>query len=151
MKVAIFPGSFDPITKGHEDIILRAAGMYDKIIVAMGTNTSKKYLFDEAQRLQWIQDCFKNSSNIEVKKYQGLTIDFAKAENANYIVRGLRNSIDFEYEKSIAEMNKKMAPNIDTILLYTKTDYAAISSTIIRELIRNKMDVSSFLPEAVKL
>lgn len=151
MKVAIFPGSFDPITKGHEDIILRAASMYDKIIVAMGTNTSKKYLFEPEQRLQWIQDCFKDLPNIEVKNYEGLTIDFAKAENANYIVRGLRNTIDFEYEKSIADMNKKMAPNIDTILLYTTTEYAAISSTIIRELIRNKMDVSSFLPQAVKL
>lgn len=151
MKIAIFPGSFDPITKGHEDIIKRAIPMFDKIVVAMGINTSKKYLFDETQRLLWIQECFKDNKKIDVISYQGLTTDFAQSVNAKYIVRGLRNTIDFEYEKSIAEMNKKMVPGIETVFLFTDPSYAAISSTIVRELIRNNTDVSSFLPEAVKL
>ncbi|MCT4665188.1 MAG: pantetheine-phosphate adenylyltransferase [Flavobacteriales bacterium] len=150
-KIAIFPGSFDPITKGHEDILLRMRPLFDKIIVAIGNNSTKKYMFGLEQRMRWIEQTFAEFDNIETDSFQGLTVNYCKEKDANFILRGLRNSNDFEYEKSIAQMNNTLVPNIETILVYTKPEYASISSTIIRDIIKNGSDASRFLPEEVKI
>lgn len=150
-KVAVFPGSFDPITLGHYSVVTRATALFDKVIVAMGTNTSKKYLFSKEQRFEMIQAAFSNHPNVDVHFFDGLTVDFCKNNNAKFILRGLRNGIDFEYEKSIAEMNKSVNTEIETIFLMTDAKYGAISSSIIRELIKNKADVSTYLPKGVTL
>ena len=150
-KIGIFPGSFDPITKGHEHIILKAASMVDQLVVAIGTNSSKKYLFNLEKRVKWVEDTFKNNEKITVNTYNGLTVEFAKSVNANYIFRGLRSSIDFEYEKPIAETNSILNPSINTVFLLTNKEFGMISSSIVREIIKNNGDVSHFLPETVKI
>lgn len=150
-KIAIFPGSFDPITKGHEDILLRMRPLFDKIIVAIGNNSTKKYMFGLEQRMRWIEQTFAEFDDIETDSFQGLTVNYCKEKDANFILRGLRNSNDFEYEKSIAQMNNTLVPDIETILVYTKPEYASISSTIIRDIIKNGSDASRFLPEEVKI
>lgn len=150
-RIAIFPGSFDPITKGHESIIKRALPIFDKIIIAIGTNSNKKYMFDLEQRKAWIENTFSNASNIEVKTYSGLTVDFCKEQNANFILRGLRSYSDFDYEFGIAQMNKSLVSNIETIFLLTEPEYSAISSTIVRDILRNNGKVEQFLPGAVTL
>ena len=150
-KIGIFPGSFDPITKGHEHIILKAASMVDQLVVAIGTNSSKKYLFDLEKRVKWIEATFKNNEKINVKTYNGLTVEFAKSVNANYIFRGLRSSIDFEYEKPIAETNKLLSPHIESVFLIPDSSISMISSSIIREIIKNNGKVDQFLPEQVKI
>jgi len=134
-KIGIFPGSFDPITKGHEHIILKAASMVDQLVVAIGTNSSKKYLFNLEKRVKWVEATFKNNEKITVNTYNGLTVEFAKSVNANYIFRGLRSSIDFEYEKPIAETNKLLSPNIESVFLIPDSSISMISSSIIREII----------------
>lgn len=146
MKKAIFPGSFDPFTKGHFDIVNRALPLFDEIIIGIGNNTTKQYLLPLAQRIEQIEILYKDNSKIKVLTYEGLTTAFADKMNCNFIVRGIRNSIDFEYEKSIAEMNKKMNPNIETIFLNCSPDLASISSTIVREILKSGGDVSQFLP-----
>ena len=150
-RVAVFPGSFDPITKGHEDLILRGTVLFDEVIVALGTNTTKNYMFSVEQRLQWITDVFQSVPSIRVVAYTGLTVDFCKKENANFILRGIRNTIDMEYENSIAQMNKSIAPEIETVLLFATPSCAAVNSTTVRELIKNKADVSAFLPQGVNV
>ena len=150
-KIGIFPGSFDPITKGHEHIILKAASMVDQLVVAIGTNSSKKYLFNLEKRVKWVEDTFKNNEKITVNTYNGLTVEFAKSVNANYIFRGLRSSIDFEYEKPIAETNKLLSPNIESVFLLPDSSISMISSSIIREIIKNNGKVDQFLPEQVKI
>jgi len=150
-KIAFFPGSFDPITKGHEDIVRRAIPMYDEIIVALGVNSSKNYMFSFEQRLKWIEDTFKDCTNIKVVSYEGLTIDACKKHNAKFILRGLRNSNDYEYEKSIAMMNQALAPDIETVYLNTRPELSAISSTIIRDIIKNQGDSAAFLASGVQL
>ncbi|MFM2048992.1 MAG: pantetheine-phosphate adenylyltransferase [Bacteroidota bacterium] len=146
MKKAIFPGSFDPFTKGHFDIVNRALPLFDEIIIGIGHNTTKQYLLPLAQRIEQIEILFKGNSKIKVLTYEGLTTVFAAQMNCNYIVRGIRNTIDFEYEKSIADMNKKMDANIETIFLNCSPQLASISSTIVREIIKSGGDVSQFLP-----
>ncbi|MFM7233655.1 MAG: pantetheine-phosphate adenylyltransferase [Flavobacteriales bacterium] len=148
-KVAVFPGSFDPITKGHEEIVRRAALLFDEVIVAVGRNTSKAALFAETTRLDWVKKTFADMPQVRVEFFEGLTIDFCKKNNASYIVRGIRNGADFEYERSIAHMNKQMFPGIETVLLYADPQWISLSSTIIREIIKNKGDVSQFLPSVV--
>jgi pantetheine-phosphate adenylyltransferase len=148
-KIAIFPGSFDPITKGHEDIVLRAAGLFDRVIVAIGHNTSKKYLFPLEQRLQWINDTFRDVSNVEVQSYEGLTVDYCKSIRARYMIRGLRSVVDFEYEKAIAQMSAELDNEIETVLLYTAPQFSAINSTVVREIIKNNGDVSTFVPNKI--
>ena len=150
-KIGIFPGSFDPITKGHEHIILKAASMVDQLVVAIGTNSSKKYLFNLEKRVKWVEATFKNNEKITVNTYNGLTVEFAKSVNANYIFRGLRSSIDFEYEKPIAETNKLLSPNIESVFLIPDSSISMISSSIIREIIKNNGKVDQFLPKQVKI
>ena len=149
-RIAFFPGSFDPITRGHEDIVRRALPMFDEIVVALGVNTSKNYMFTFEQRLKWIENTFADCAKIKVVSYEGLTVDTCKKHQANFILRGLRNSNDYEYEKSIALMNQAMAPDIETIYLNTRPKWAAISSTIIRDIIKNQGNAAPFLASGVQ-
>jgi|TARA_R110002072_G_scaffold202443_2_gene360221 pantetheine-phosphate adenylyltransferase len=148
MKKAVFPGSFDPITLGHEDIITRAIPLFDEIIVAIGINADKKYMFSLEQRKKFIEDCFKEYKNVKVVTYKGLTVDFCKKNDVDYIVRGLRNPADFEFEKAIAHTNRDLAP-IETVFLLTAAKTSYISSSIVRDVLRNGGDVSSLVPSSV--
>ena len=150
-KTAVFPGSFDPITKGHESVILRALPLFDKLIIAVGHNSLKKGYFDIEKRMNWIREVFRNQEKIEVKSYSGLTIDFCKAEKAEFILRGLRSGGDFEFEKSIAHMNRDMQSKVETVFLLTLPEYAHVSSSIVREIVSNGGDASIFVPASVKL
>lgn len=150
-KIAVFPGSFDPVTKGHEDLIRRALPLFDKVIVAIGVNAEKKYMFSLEERMAWIRKAFQTEKNLEVKNYKGLTVNFCKEEGATYILRGLRDNKDFEFEKSIAQMNRELEPGIETLFLVSKPEYSAYSSSIVRDIIRNNGDVSRFIPDSVKL
>jgi pantetheine-phosphate adenylyltransferase len=149
LKIAIFPGSFDPITIGHVDIVKRSIPLFDKIIVAIGVNTQKKYLFSLEQRTEWIKDVFKEYPTIEVSSYNGLTINYCKEIGAQYLLRGIRSASDFEYEKTIAHLNHTMESQIETILMLSPPEYSSISSTIVREIILGKGDVSKFVPKEI--
>jgi pantetheine-phosphate adenylyltransferase len=148
-KIAIFPGSFDPITVGHVDIVTRAVPLFDEIVIAIGVNTQKKYLFSLEQRIEWIQNVFKNQPTVKVESYTGLTVNYCQQKNAKYIIRGIRSSADFEYEKTIAQLNKMMQPDLDTFLILSSPELSAISSTIVREIIIGGGDTSKFLPKEV--
>ena len=148
-KVAVFPGSFDPITKGHVAIVKKALPLFDKVIIGIGTNSLKKCFFDLDQRKSHLRTVFKLESNIEIMSYEGLTVDFCKKQNANFIVRGLRDVKDFEYEKNIAIMNNKISPDIETIFFTTDPEYVAINSRIVRDIIKNGGDVTQFLPNEI--
>lgn len=150
-KIAVFPGTFDPVTKGHVSIIKRASPLFDYIIVAVGENTSKNRMFGLDQRISWLQAAFAKEENVEIKTYKGLTVDFCKSENAQFILRGVRNTLDFEYEKSIAQMNKELFGKLETVFLYTSPEHSAISSTIVREIIKSGGNASPFLPEGVSI
>ncbi len=150
-KIALFPGSFDPITTGHIDIITRGLDLFDKIIVGIGNNAQKNYMFPINDRIQFVKDSLKEYPQVEVMPYDGLTVDFCKTIHAHFILRGVRNAIDFEYEKSIAQMNYAVESNIETVFLITSPLYAPLSSTIVRDLIRHGADVSAFVGEGVKL
>lgn len=150
-RIAVFPGSFDPITVGHVDIIKRGLKIFDRIIVGIGSNAEKKYMFDLQKREAWVQQTFASESRISVVTYQGLTVDFCKKVNAGFILRGLRNSPDFEFEKAIAHMNGAISNGLETTFILTDLRFAAISSSIVRDIIRNGGDVSAFIPESVKL
>jgi pantetheine-phosphate adenylyltransferase len=149
MKIAVFPGSFDPITVGHVDIVRRCIPLFDKIIIAVGVNSQKKYLFPLEKRMEWMHKVFENESKIEVSSYQGLTINYCKEVSANYILRGIRSAADFEYEKTIAHLNHTMNIDIETILILSPPEYSSISSTIVREIILGKGDVSKFVPQEI--
>lgn len=150
-RIAVFPGSFDPITRGHEDLIRRTLPLFDKVVVAIGVNAEKKYMFSLENRIKWIKQTFASESNLEVGNYEGLTVDYCKEIGAQHIIRGLRNANDFEFEKSIAQMNRELAPEIETISLVTHPRYAAYSSSIVRDILRNKGDVSKFIPNSIQL
>jgi pantetheine-phosphate adenylyltransferase len=150
-KIAVFPGSFDPITIGHEEIVRRALPLFDEIIVAIGQNTSKNSLFSIEQRTGWIESTFRDATQVRVMPFSGLTVDFCRAQSAAYILRGVRNVGDYEYERSIAHMNKALNPAVETVLLFSDLSAASIHSTIIREIIKNKGDVSQFLPKSVNV
>jgi pantetheine-phosphate adenylyltransferase len=150
-KTAIFPGSFDPITLGHESIIKRALPLFDEIIIAIGTNSEKKTFFSLEKRTRWIKLIFKNESKIKVKTYSGLTIDFCKKEKVKYILRGLRTSADFEFERVIAQMNKSMMNDIETVFILTTPELSAITSTVVRDIIRHGGNASHFVPKGIKL
>jgi len=150
-RIAIFPGSFDPITKGHENILHRALPLFDEIIVAIGKNSNKQNYFSLEQREKWIKHVFANEPKVRVETYSGLTIDFCKKMDAHFILRGLRTSADFEFEKAIAQNNKAMAPEIETIFILPIPELSAINSTIVRDIIRNGADASQFVPSGINL
>ncbi|HRE74524.1 MAG TPA: pantetheine-phosphate adenylyltransferase [Flavobacteriales bacterium] len=150
-RIAIFPGTFDPVTKGHESVVRRALPLFDRIVMAIGMNSAKTAMFPIEQRMQWIRDIFKDDPKVVVKTYEGLTVNFCKNEKANFILRGLRTHSDFEYEKAISQMNLSMAPEIETVFLITEPAFSAISSTIVREIIRHNGDVSRFIPKGIQL
>jgi pantetheine-phosphate adenylyltransferase len=150
-KTAIFPGSFDPFTVGHESIVKRALPLFDKIIIAIGHNINKEYYFPLEKRVGWIKKIFKGNSSVEVKTYKGLTVDFCKQVNARYILRGLRTSSDFEYERAVGQMNKAMYPEIETVFLLTMPQHTAINSTIVRDIIRYGGDPSLFIPKDLNI
>ena len=150
MRRALFPGSFDTITKGHEDIIMRGLNLFDEIVIGVGINSEKKYMFSSEKRINFIKKLFMKSNKISVTSYMGLTVDFCKTINANYILRGLRNPGDFEFEKAIAHTNRNLS-GIETIFLLTSVETSFISSGIVREIILNNGDYRSLVPNSVKL
>ncbi len=149
-RIAVFPGSFDPVTIGHVSIVMRALPLFDRIVVAIGENSHKHYMFTLEQRLEWLRQTFKNEPNVETISFQGLTADLCVKLGASYIVRGLRNSTDHGFERSIALMNHALR-GVETIFLPALPEHAHISSTIVRELMANNADVSAFVPAAVRL
>jgi pantetheine-phosphate adenylyltransferase len=148
-KIAIFPGSFDPFTVGHESIVRRALTMFDKIIIMIGFNSNKDSFFPIEKRLNWINQVFKDNEKVEVRIHEGLTVDFCKEVGAKYILRGIRTSADFEYERAIAQVNKKMHPEIETVFLLTLPEHTPINATIVRDIIFHGGDASMFLPKGL--
>ncbi len=150
-RIAVFPGSFDPITKGHEDIILRAIPLFDEIIVAIGTNSSKNYYYSLEKRLDMIRYTFRNEPKVKVETYLGMTVDYCKEVGATHLLRGLRTSADFEFERSIAHINQTLHPDIDTVFLLSLQEYSAINSTIVRDILSNGGDPQRFVPKGLDL
>lgn len=150
MKRAIFPGSFDPLTLGHYDIIQRGVTLFDEIIVAIGVNSNKKYMFSLEERKQFIEDAFKDEPKVTVQTYKGLTVDFCKEIDIEFILRGLRNPADFEFEKAIAHTNRDLAP-IETVFLLTSASTSYIASSIVREVIKNNGDYTKLVPNSVRI
>lgn len=144
-RIAVFPGTFDPITIGHVSIVRRALPLFDRIIVGMGVNSTKRTMFDVEQRLAWIRDAFRDDARVEAIAFEGLTMDLCKREGATFILRGLRNSTDHGYERSIALMNRQLS-GVETLFLPSAPEHAHISSTIVRELLANNADVSALVP-----
>ena len=151
LKIAIFPGSFAPFSVGHQSIVDRALPLFDKIVIAIGINSEKNLYFSIEERLEWITTVYGKNPKIEVKPYEGLTVDFCKKEKANYILRGLRDSHDFKFEKNIAQMNKELNTNIETIFIITPPQLSHISSSIIRDIIKNGGDVKKFVPKEINI
>ncbi len=149
MRIAVFAGSFDPITKGHVDIVTRATPLFDKIIVAMGINSAKKYFFDTEQRIAFIEAAFEHLPSVEVDTYEQLTAFYCKEKGANFLLRGLRNSTDFNYENTIAHLNATIGDDLETVFLIAASEYSCYSSTVVREIIKGGGDPSIFLPESV--
>ena len=150
MKRAVFPGSFDPITLGHLDILERSIPLFDEIIIGVGSNSEKKYMFPLSKRMAFIEETFSEYKSISVAKYQGLTIEFCKKVQANFIIRGLRNPADFEFEKAIAHTNRKLS-GIETVFLLTSAKTSFISSSIVREIISNRGDYTQLVPPTVRV
>ena len=150
-KIAVFPGSFDPFTIGHENIVIRALGFFDEIIIAVGANALKKSYYSLEIRKEMIRRIFLNEVRVRVDHYEGLTVDFCTRNGAKYILRGLRTAADFEFERAIAQVNKALAPEIDSVFLLTVTDHSYINSTIVRDIIRSGGDAARFVPDAINL
>lgn len=150
-KIAVFPGSFDPFTVGHESVVIRALPLFDKIIIAIGTNTQKKSFLPVEGKIRLINDVFKNEKKVEVTQYSGLTIDFCISINAGYILRGLRTSADFEYERAISHLNKSMKPEVETVFILTAPEHSHIFSTIVRDILMYGGDASNFIPRGIDI
>ena len=150
-KVAVFPGSYDPFTRGHESIVKRGLEVFDKIIVAIGVNSGKDYMFPLEKRIAWIEEVFQNDNRVEVKSFTGLTVDFCNDEGAKYILRGLRNTRDFEFESEIGTLNRSLNGHIETVFLISLPQFAAINSTIVREIIRNNGNFTPFVPDQIQI
>ena len=150
-KVGIFPGSFDPFTIGHESIVRRAAPLFDELIISIGYNSAKQGFFPLQKRKSWIEDIFADETKISVDTYAGLTVNYCKSKNAKYILRGLRTAADFEYERAIAQMNRMLIQDIETIFLLTSPEHSPISSTIVREILKHGGDASQFVPKEIDL
>jgi len=150
-RTAIFPGSFDPFTIGHESIVTRALDLFDEIIVAVGRNSTKANLYDLEKRVNWIKAVFAEEPRVKVESYAGITVTYAKQRNVRFILRGLRTASDFEFERAIAQVNKAMWSEIETVFILSLPEHGAISSTIIRDIIRNGGDAQAFVPTAIHL
>jgi pantetheine-phosphate adenylyltransferase len=148
MKIALFPGSFDPVTKAHVDIVKRSVSLFDKVYIGIGVNSSKAGLLSIGKREQMLRAVFETDNRIHIIAYEGLTVDFCKTIGASYMIRGIRTVSDFEYEKAIAQMNHSLAPDIESIFIVSKPGYSSISSSIVREIMRYNGDVSQFIPQA---
>jgi len=151
MKTAVFPGSFDPITRGHESIVRRALPLFDKIIVAIGVNAEKSGYFPVEKRLGWIKQVFSDVPQLIVESYNGLTVDFCQHMDALYIIRGLRTSADFEFERGVAQVNLKLVPEIETVFLLTLPEYVMVTSSIVREVHRHGGNIEQFIPESIRI
>src|SRR5687767_5271894 len=149
MRIALFPGTFDPVTFGHLDIIERALPLFDKLFIGIGANASKLPMFSSDQRIGWLKEIFKNQSKVEAVVYDGLTVECCKRVGANYILRGIRYVNDFEYEKAIADMNRSLDGHIETVFLTCLPEFTSVASTLVRDVIRNGGDASQFLPDLV--
>lgn len=150
-KIAVFPGTFDPVTKGHVDIVSRGANLFDEVIVAVGVNTNKKTLFDLETRTEWLKKAFETSPNVRIDHYEGLTVEYCHKIGAGYLLRGLRNGTDFDYESHIAQLNKNLKNEVETVFILSSPELSYISSTLVRDLIIHKGDFRKYLPEQVDL
>lgn len=148
-RIAVFPGSFDPITKGHQDIIQRGLPLFDELVIAIGHNTNKNYFYSQERREHFIKKTFEGEPKIRVQRYSGLTVEFCKSIQATHILRGLRTSADFEFERAIAQMNHAMAPGIETVFIVSSPALSHISSTIVRDILLYQGDITPFVPAAV--
>lgn len=148
-KIAVFPGSFDPITLGHIDLVKRAINLFDQIIIAVGVNSSKKNLYPLEQRMMWLERVFEEYPSVSVGSFKGLTVNFCKEKKAGYLLRGLRNASDFDYEKTISQLNHIIGDELETVFLISRPEFSHVSSTIVREIIKGGGDVSSFVPEFI--
>ncbi|MBS2210640.1 pantetheine-phosphate adenylyltransferase [Carboxylicivirga mesophila] len=150
MKIAIFPGSFDPFTVGHEDVVRRGLSLFDKVIIAVGYNSNKKDFFPLEDRMKWIRDVFVDDERVSVEKYEGLTVDFAKEVGCTHILRGIRTAADFEYERAIAQVNKAMS-GFDSVFLLTTPEHTPVNSSIVRDIVKHGGDAGQFLPKAIQI
>lgn len=151
MKIAVFPGSFDPITRGHESIVRRALPLFDKIIVAIGVNSDKSGYFPVEKRLEWLNETFGDLSQVSIESYEGLTVDFCSKMNAPYILRGLRTSADFEFERGVAQVNLKLEAEIETVFLLALPEYVMVTSSIVREVHKHGGNIDQFIPENISI
>ncbi|MGN0033718.1 MAG: pantetheine-phosphate adenylyltransferase [Candidatus Limimorpha sp.] len=147
MRTAVFTGSFDPFTRGHEDIVLQALPLFDEIFIAIGENINKKYTFSIEDRINWIQNTFQSIEKVKIVCYEGLTVDLCKNLNANFIIRGLRNSTDFDYESVMADANKKLSPSVETVFFLSRPDLRCVSSSLVRDVIKCGGNPLDFVPE----
>jgi pantetheine-phosphate adenylyltransferase len=148
-RICLFPGTFDPVTLGHTDIIDRALPLFDKLVIGIGRNINKEPMFSEQQRLDWLREIYRDNDKVEAVVYEGLTIDCCKEVGAHFILRGIRYVNDFEYEKAIADMNRNLAHDVETIFLTCLPQYTSVASTLVRDVLRNGGNVSAFLPDVV--
>lgn len=150
-RIAVFAGTFDPVTMGHVDVVRRAAPLFDEIIIAIGVNTAKKTLFSLEKRTEWLERTFSDLSNIRIEHYEGLTVNFCESMGAKYLLRGLRNGTDFDYEAHIAQLNKSLDSKIETVFMMTSPEFSFISSTLVRDLVIHQGDYQPYVPNSVEL